>query len=674
MRDVRNSSAPRSSRDHALEEQLRLPTHRLPQVLVEVRKLDGIGRGAGEVAEIEPLPSEVVDECSRARVPQHPPHLRVEHARVGKAPLRRLIEQLVVGNAAPQEERKARRQLQVAEGPHLAGHVSRGVALDAEQELGTHENPLQRPPDAVLESAVAATRLVELEQHLQVRLGHRPSIGAAGDGRHDPPGAGGLFFRVVRTADEQAAAARRVSRPRRAVRSADGHAAHVRRAGRVGGIDVAAQQRLADRGDLRGRLPEKCHGNRPRSRLDRQAHLQRRVRVHRVRQRGLPRRTPRGLLRRLVGVIVHLERVRPRLRAPDGEQPDSLAVQADLELVRLAQASNRVYDRSQQAHADDVLAVEGKPVTHGDAAPRAERQAVEVIVLGQYRRHEIGRDGRTDRRAADGQAADAPGRPEVALEQQRRHAQRVGDVVESVACIVRRQQGRYVDVESQQIPDDVGVLGAVESMEDGRPRELGSLGPRGVQVGFEPRQERVAHLRVRTRAAGGRHGPRTELAGHPLPGLGGVAHVRQIERVQGQSDRAELSREGRGRPAAALYDALVVARHTVALEELARRSGIVVGRSTLLLRDGCLLSGSAGFRLQTVGGVKVRTGRQEREPAGAQNAQAECPSPPGPTLPIDTARPGCGASPCCETPRDFRRSPTRIKLWKRVPVVYESTP
>ena len=147
----------------------------------------------------------------------------------------------------------------------------------------------------------------------------------------NPPGAGGLFFRVVRTADEQAAAAARRVSPGPVAPYGPPMATlrHVRRAGRVGGnrccfAQAAAGGIVATCADvfLRNatatvRVPS----------LDRQAHLQRRVRVHRVRQRGPPAPHARAAsCAAFVGVIVHLERVRPRLRAPDGEQPDSLAV------------------------------------------------------------------------------------------------------------------------------------------------------------------------------------------------------------------------------------------------------------------------------------------------------------------------------------------------------------
>ena len=500
-------------------------------------------------------------------------------------------------------------------------------------------------------------RLVETEQHLQVRLGHRASIGATGDRRHDPPGARELSRRVIRTADEKAAAARRVSRSGGAVRPADGHAPHVRRAGRVGGIDVAAQQRLSDRADLRGRLPEERHGDGAGSGLDRQPHLQRRVGVHRVRQRRLPRRPPRGLPRRLVGAIAHLERVRPRLCPADGEQLDTLAVQADLQFVRLPQPANRIDDRSQQAHAEDVLAVEGKPVAHGDAAARAEGQAVEVVVLREHRRHEIGRDARTDRVAADGQPADAPGRPEVPLKQQRRHAQRVGDVVEPVARVVRRQQGRDIHVQREQVPDGVGVLGAVEAVKDGGPWKIGPRRPGRIEVGFG--------------VAPGTHraSPSPDAAGRPAawpPARSLRTTFSQVSASRPTSFRSSVSRvsptarscaaSGEAAPPRPLHDALVVAGHAVAVEQFARRSGMLAGRPTGVLRVTGVLLRVAGVLQWAAGSLESRRGRQKRQPAGGQDAQADRPGSPRRRRPPRRRR-ACTGSPRRGRPRRQRGVP-----------------
>ena len=73
---------------------------------------------------------------------------------------------------------------------------------------------------------------------------------------------------------------------------------------------------------------------------------------------------------------------------------------------------------------------------------------------------------------ADGQRADAIGGDEIALEQRRRRAQQIGDVVEAERRVVGRQQRRDVDVEREQVAHRVRVLAAIETPDE-RPAGIG---------------------------------------------------------------------------------------------------------------------------------------------------------------------------------------------------------
>ena len=70
-------------------------------------------------------PAKFVDERVGLRIGQHPPHLLLEHRRLVQLALRGEVEQLVVGNAAPEEERQPRRQLEIADAVHRAGRDAR---------------------------------------------------------------------------------------------------------------------------------------------------------------------------------------------------------------------------------------------------------------------------------------------------------------------------------------------------------------------------------------------------------------------------------------------------------------------------------------------------------------------------------------------------------------------
>ena len=75
------------------------------------------------------------------------------------------------------------------------------------------------------------------------------------------------------------------------------------------------------------------------------------------------------------------------------------------------------------------------------------------------------------------QTADLRGCSDVPFEQRRRDFQRVGDVVESFARIISRQQRGNVYVEGEQIANRIRVFGAVEAVQsDGaRVRMLGCV-------------------------------------------------------------------------------------------------------------------------------------------------------------------------------------------------------
>ena len=73
----------------------------LPQRVVEVGEYALHGHDGVEVAQIEPLPREVLDERRGAFVGEHALHLSLEHLRVAQLTALRRAEQLVVGDAAP---------------------------------------------------------------------------------------------------------------------------------------------------------------------------------------------------------------------------------------------------------------------------------------------------------------------------------------------------------------------------------------------------------------------------------------------------------------------------------------------------------------------------------------------------------------------------------------------
>ena len=66
-------------------------------------------------AQIQPLGGEIVHQrVGGARVGQHAPHFFLERCGLGELSVFRQGQQMIVGDAAPQEKRQARGQFQIA--------------------------------------------------------------------------------------------------------------------------------------------------------------------------------------------------------------------------------------------------------------------------------------------------------------------------------------------------------------------------------------------------------------------------------------------------------------------------------------------------------------------------------------------------------------------------------
>ena len=164
---------------HMLEEHRRLGLHRLAQLgipfleLVRVR-LDGI-----EVARLEPLAGEVRGKGGRARVGEHPVDLRFEHRRFGELARLGQRQQRVVRHRAPEEIADARCELERRHLVHERRIARVGIALDAEEEIGRHEQRLDGELYALLRRLTAGHRAIdETRQRIDLTPRGRPPIRA----------------------------------------------------------------------------------------------------------------------------------------------------------------------------------------------------------------------------------------------------------------------------------------------------------------------------------------------------------------------------------------------------------------------------------------------------------------------------------------------------------------
>ena len=99
--------------------------------------------------------------------------------------------------------------------------------------------------------------------------------------------------------------------------------------------------------------------------------------------------------------------------------------------MRILETADRAQVGAIEPDLELVFAIDRKRVPGAHAADGAERQSVEVHVLRQILPHGVGVAAGRDARIADGGRADLARRGEIGLQQRRRAALRVGDVVEA---------------------------------------------------------------------------------------------------------------------------------------------------------------------------------------------------------------------------------------------------
>ena len=159
-------------------------------------------------------PVKFVHQRVGARIRDHAPHLRLEHARRAQPAGDRQVQQLVVRNAAPQEERQPARQLEIADPMRradrrrLAGSCSERNRNDGLVRIRARpaRMPASKSPPAV------ALLAVERQRRVDVRLHDRPPERAARHSGEDLRRRKALpARRAVRRADEQPLTRRRVS-------------------------------------------------------------------------------------------------------------------------------------------------------------------------------------------------------------------------------------------------------------------------------------------------------------------------------------------------------------------------------------------------------------------------------------------------------------------------------
>src|SRR5262245_57407611 len=115
-------------------------------------ELAAVGHDLVELRDVEPLERKVVDERLRALVGEHAVDLLSQHTGVAEALRFGKLEQLLIRHAAPEEERHARRELEIAQAAD-ARPFARFRAID---EVRAREHGRHSVADAGLEAVARA--------------------------------------------------------------------------------------------------------------------------------------------------------------------------------------------------------------------------------------------------------------------------------------------------------------------------------------------------------------------------------------------------------------------------------------------------------------------------------------------------------------------------------------
>ena len=341
----------------------------------------------------------------------------VEYGRLPQLTALGGLEQLVVGNAAPQKKGETRRELDIADRIHATRTRVRRIDFDAVQELRADEETTKRPLDSDFEATLLTPLAVQFEQRLYVGASHLATIRTPRERPQDRVAA--VIFARAGPTDEDAASARTVARRSGSVRAADLDTSQRCAESRFGDV-VASGERTQEwqprRLIERSRLVQKRGDDVMRSGRDCHAHIPVLIRAVSflacVALQPLPFRclaTTRTWTSRLHGGFSR----RRALAAPGGacrtwqrEQLRATPIEAHFELLHVGIDRHLLVEVARQSHLDDVLAVDRKRVTNARAAARPERQTGQLMVLceivGDTEEVDVcRRRGNPDRHAAD---------------------------------------------------------------------------------------------------------------------------------------------------------------------------------------------------------------------------------------------------------------------------------
>jgi hypothetical protein len=148
------------------------------------------------------------------------------------------------------------------------------------------------------------------------------------------------------------------------------------------------------------------------------------------------------------------------------DQPDPFAVDRDLEQFTVSRAAIDIAQGCpDEVNAEDVVTIERIDMMYRRAPTRSDRQPVDCGGLREISLDVVIRCERADLGRSHSDAADFCRCRHIALEQCRRQGKRVGDVVETVTRIVRRQKQCGINVHIEEIANRVRVFDAIHPVQ-----------------------------------------------------------------------------------------------------------------------------------------------------------------------------------------------------------------
>ena len=308
-------------------------------------------------------------------------------------------------------------------------------------------------------------------------------------------------------------------------------------------------------GSAHGRILDERHRDLVRSRGDRHTHAQPRI-------------------DRVAGVGRLLEQRGEVLVPADGREMNALAVHRELHVVRVLEAAHDVEIRPIELGLEHVVGVERERVTHQSAADRAERQPVDVLILREVladaERIAAGRNVGV----ADGAARDLASRPTSNFSCSAGETPSTSEMLSKpyAESSGGSSDGR-VDVEVEQVANRVGILRAIQPMQDRRAgiRMRGGL---GVEGGFERRLHGVVRRFVWPADPLRRHGSRLQFTNDFLPELRVRPRLGSIEAFEREPARLQTLAVTTN---AVLFDRTGVRRRRGNRRRLRQRSGRLGG-------------------------------------------------------------------------------------------------